>query len=135
MLDLVLMVGFVIATMRQAIALCSMRRAARFLSGKRPVEMVPPSLAPKFIIAIPVLREQAIIRETVRYFQQFRKSPDVRLVFITAERELTDCETSSKETTVDVLRSFKVNEDIFAHVHCPNRDGMKADQLNYLVEV
>lgn len=134
MLDFILATCFASGALRQVVTLFSMFRSARFLrSGVFTHSTVTPD-SPSLIVAIPVLEEQAIIEETVQYFSRLIKSTQSRLVIITSQRELNNNDGTS-QTTSEILQNLKECDDDFFHLHSTEVEGVKADQINYLVDM
>jgi len=85
----------------------------------------------KFVILIPLLREQAVAAKLVRRMEalDLGSVADARFVFITTSREGSG-KGSTAEIVEDVLR--KRPNPRFIHLHCDTGcDHYKADQLNY----
>lgn len=93
-----------------------------------------------FIIVIPVLREQKVIRETVNHFLNADYPKDkLTLLVVTTEREFVQSsqnETRSETTmvVVDRLKSEvneKYGQEIIQSIHYSDAQGKMVDQLNY----
>jgi hypothetical protein len=88
----------------------------------------------KFIILLPLLREQAIVAKLVRRMEalDLASVADARFVFITTSREGKG-KGSTAEILDNVLREQPHPQ--FIHLHCNTGcDRHKADQLNYALK-
>jgi len=118
---------------RQAFVLSGIVRSARFLrQGQDPR---PPSAggaaAPRFFIAVPALREAAILPETVAHFQALAAGHAATVVIITTERETGEAARhAAAGDTVAAAREL-AREGKCVHLHYPDPLGLKADQLNH----
>lgn len=94
----------------------------------------------KILIIIPCLREQSIIKETIDYFLNLIKNKDnVELIIVTTEKEKYEqflTKQEKKKTTFDVVNEYisenKINK--VKLLHYPHKDGIMADQLNYVLK-
>jgi hypothetical protein len=119
---------------RQVFVLVAVARSARFL---RQTHVTPPAVAATagsnhvFFIIVPILRETAIIAESVVHFAGLARGHAVTLVIVTTAREAAEesPHQGSKDTItlVDELTS----DGGFVHLHYPDAAGLKADQLNF----
>lgn len=84
------------------------------------------------IIAIPVLREQNCIEDTIKYFNTITKN--MPIVLITTQKEIKENLTNGK-TTQDIIKEKIVTkyENVY-WVNYPYTTGYMADQLNYMLE-
>lgn len=97
-------------------------------------------LSCKILIIIPCLREQNIIKETIDYFLNLINDKDnIELIIVTTEKEkyeqLLDKQKRNK-TTLDVVNEY-ISENKINKVklfHYPHKDGIMADQLNYVMK-
>lgn len=83
------------------------------------------------IVVIPVLREQNIIEDTVRYFNSLNY-PTLKLVIVTTEKEFSSPIVDNSYTTIDIVKKL-ISQYNLHWIHYPFTDGMKADQVNYAV--
>ncbi|MGD0935423.1 MAG: glycosyltransferase family 2 protein [Streptosporangiaceae bacterium] len=118
---------------RQGLVLAGIVRSARFLRQDR--DPRPPSpggaAAPRFFIAVPVLREAAILPGTVAHFQALACGHAATVVIITTEREAGEAARhAAAGDTVAAAREL-AREGKCVHLHNPNPQGLKADQLNH----
>lgn len=94
----------------------------------------------KILIIIPCLREQSIIKETMDYFLNLINDKDnIELIIVTTEKEKYEqflTEQENNKTTFDVVNEYisenKINK--IKLLHYPYKDGMMADQLNYVIK-
>ena len=118
---------------RQALVLFGIVRSTRFLRQDR--DPRPPSpggaAAPRFFIAVPVLREAAILPGTVAHFQALACGHAATVVIITTEREAGEAARhAAAGDTVAAAREL-AREGKCVHLHYPDPQGLKADQLNH----
>lgn len=97
----------------------------------------------KILIVIPCLREQSIIKETIDYFVKLIKNNDkIDLVIVTTEKEeyekslIKSINQSNDKTTFEVVNEYIYEKNLkkVKLFHYPNKAGMMADQLNYVIE-
>ncbi len=107
---------------------------------KRSLLSVGKNTKKRFIIIIPVLREQRIIRKTVNHFLNTDYPKDkLTLLIVTTEREFAQSKQDevTSETTITVVDRLKkeANEaygkEIVQSIHYPGVQGKMVDQLNY----
>ena len=94
----------------------------------------------KILIIISCLREQSIIKETIDYFLNLINDKDnIELIIVTTEKEKYEQILNKQEknkTTFDVVNEY-ISENNINRVklfHYPYKDGIMADQLNYVME-
>jgi len=78
-------------------------------------------------LLIPVYDEAAVIKSCVEHFEKFAQYPGVQVHYITTEKEGRD------GPTIAVLREL-ANCNSFTLRHYPQKDGTKADQLNWAIQ-
>ncbi len=86
----------------------------------------------KIVIAIPVLREQKCICDTVKYFKEIAQ--DIPIILITTQKEINENKNKQK-TTQDIINEKILGK--YENVYCINFPGTKgymADQINYMLE-
>ena len=95
---------------------------------------------PRFLLVIPVLREQAVIRAAILHFAEIRYDNDaLRVTFVTSERETVEPHPEHSMATSEVidreLEDWRSSggRDIFRRIHYPYVTGFMADQINYSV--
>lgn len=92
-----------------------------------------------FIILIPVLREQKIIKETFDFLLSLEYDfSKLKIVIITTEREFLDKKTLKQQpSTPEIVKQLiptlnkNLNKELFFNIHYLYRRGVKSDQLNY----
>jgi hypothetical protein len=118
------------ATARQAFVLAAVVRSRQFLA--QPLPAVPgPARSPVFRVVLPVLREAALLPATVEHMRTLARQHDAAVIVITTARE--DKEPGDSKAygdTVAVARELAA-QGRCVHLHYPDPDGVKADQLNY----
>ena len=114
--------------------------AKRKINSIRTYKSNDKTLDCKILIIIPCLREQSIIKETIDYFLNLIKDKDnIELIIVTTEKEkheqLLNKQRKNK-TTFDVVNEY-ISENKTNKVklfHYPYKDGIMADQLNYVMK-
>lgn len=86
----------------------------------------------QIIIAIPVLREQKCICDTVRHFKKITK--DIPIVLITTQKEIKE-NINNEKTTQNIIQEEILNkyENVY-WINYPYEKGYMADQLNYMID-
>jgi hypothetical protein len=121
--------GLVALLVRQLFVLGGVLRARRFLTtptrstatGREP---------PVFVMVVPVLRETAIITETIGHLQAIANTYAAPLVVVTTARE--DAEPADRRgPTTSALVGELAAAGRVTHLHYPDPAGLKADQLHY----
>lgn len=84
------------------------------------------------IIAIPVLREQNCIENTIKYFNAITK--DIPIILITTQKEIKENLTNEK-TTQDMIKEKIITKYKNVYwIDYPYTEGYMSDQLNYMLE-
>lgn len=84
------------------------------------------------IIAIPVLREQNCIENTIKYFNEIIK--DIPIILITTQKEIKENLTNEK-TTQDIIKEKIITKYKNVYwIDYPYTTGYMSDQLNYMLE-
>jgi hypothetical protein len=78
-------------------------------------------------LLIPAYEEAVVIKSCVEYFERFACYPGVSVCYITTEKEGKDGATNA------ILRELRKHYS-FSLLHYPQRDGFKADQLNWAIQ-
>src|SRR5438477_7990019 len=81
----------------------------------------------KLHLLIPVYKEAAVVKSCIEYFEKIAHYPGVQVYYITTEKEGMD------GATIVVLRELAKYYS-FSWLHYPQKDGMKADQLNWAMQ-
>lgn len=87
----------------------------------------------KIIIAIPCLREQSCIEDTIKYFTQIAN--DIPIVIITTQKEIFEYNNKKVITTQDIVKNkiLPKYKNVY-WINYPYNEGYMADQLNYMLE-
>ncbi|PJE64769.1 MAG: hypothetical protein COU90_00680 [Candidatus Ryanbacteria bacterium CG10_big_fil_rev_8_21_14_0_10_43_42] len=88
-----------------------------------------------FVVVIPVLREQRVLRETVEWFLSLDYPRDkLTIAIVTTEQEYTT--RADGQTTVELaaLLHDEYGHAVW-HIHYPETRGEKVHQLNYAISV
>lgn len=95
------------------------------------------SASENFIICIPMLREQKILPDTIKYFSNFDYPKDkYKVIIVTTSKETKE---NDKITTFDLASGFiqKVNKKLgiklFQIINYPKTKGMMSHQINYVI--
>jgi hypothetical protein len=108
----------------------SMRRSLAYLM--QPKEPYAGRLDVFYIIVIPVLREQHMVRNALAHFSGLLANREGCLVIVTNSRE--EHERAADEiTTQETLAGLQAQYS-FVHLDYPHSDGLKGDQLNFAAE-
>lgn len=115
---------------RQALVLRSVWRSRRFLTGPdQPVTTAAAATKePAVHVVLPVLREAPLLDEAVAHFAAM--VPAYRLVIVTTAREAHQRadHPDAPDTVAAAARLAAAGRCV--HLHSPDPDGVKADQLN-----
>ncbi len=86
----------------------------------------------ELVIAIPVLREQNCIEDTIKHFSMIAK--DIPIVLITTQKEVKENLTNEK-TTQDIIKEKIMTryKNVYL-INYPYTTGYMANQLNYMLE-
>jgi hypothetical protein len=128
-----LIAGLVAAgVVRQTFVLSAIVRSGRFLHhGQIPQ---PPDqddgVTPRFFIALPVLRESAVLREAVAHFRAVACGHAATVLVITTAREPAEAGRHAAAGDTIALARELAAEGSCVHVHYPDPLGLKGDQLN-----
>lgn len=86
----------------------------------------------EIIIAIPVLREQRCIENTIKHFCKITK--DIPIVLITTQKEI-DQNLTNEKTTQDIIQEKIIEKYKNVYwINYPYTTGYMANQLNYMLE-
>ncbi len=117
---------------RQCVVLAAVIRSARFLrTGQRVARAADDGLGHSFFVVVPVLRETAVIADTVGHLQAMTDGHDAQIIVVTTARE--SVEGAAGTTTADLVESLAAEGKI-VHLHYPDPAGIKADQVNYAAD-
>jgi cellulose synthase/poly-beta-1,6-N-acetylglucosamine synthase-like glycosyltransferase len=82
------------------------------------------------IILVPIYRETQIIVQTIDYFDELATKLNIKVLFITTERE----GSPTKNKTYQAARKLLDKEPNLVLEHYPKAHGSKAEQLNWAIE-
>lgn len=91
---------------------------------------------PCMLLIMCALREQSTLEDTVRYFLSIIPNTEkIKILLVTTERERVESPagTSPHEDTISVAARLASNHPAVRHLHFPDPQGVKADQMNYAV--
>jgi hypothetical protein len=86
-----------------------------------------------FYVVIPVLREASGLRETIKHFETLIESHEAKIIVVTTAREAAESHRYAAADTVALARQL-AHSGRFIHLHYPDPQGLKADQLNLAVD-
>lgn len=112
---------------RQLLILTAIVRSRTFLAAARPPAS-PAARAPTLFVVVPVLRETAIIAETIAHMESLAGGHLAQVVVVTTEREAA--EPLPGGNTASVVAELAATGK-FIHLHYPDPHGLKGDQLNF----
>jgi hypothetical protein len=132
-LPLVIVVVVATGALRQVFVLSAVVRSGRFL--RHGPEQGPSAagggVTPRFFIVVPVLREAAILPGAVTHLRAVTCHHAATVLVVTTARETAEAgRHSAAADTITLARELAAKGDC-AHVHYPDRLGLKGDQLNY----
>ena len=136
-LNTTLAVALGAATVRQALVLRSILRSHRFLQQ---APRVPTSASgsdkgeARIFILLPVLRESALLAQSVEHFADLARGHNAIVVVVTTERERAEQSPHTRKVDTISLAAKLAATGECVHLHYPNPQGVKADQLNFAVE-
>jgi hypothetical protein len=112
---------------RQLFIAAAAVRAARFLRQPPPTLPGHEDGAPVFFVVLPVLREAAVLADAVAHFEALAQNRAAQVVVVTTAREAVEARDDGTVALAEQLsRTGKV-----VHLHYPDPDGLKGDQLNF----
>jgi hypothetical protein len=82
-----------------------------------------------FFVIVPVLREAALLRDTVAHFQAVTHGRAAILAIVTTAREVAEAARPACDTVA--LARQLAGSGACIHLHSPDAAGLKGDQLNY----
>jgi hypothetical protein len=118
-------------TVRQALILAAIVRSRSFLRQRPevPGRPIPGQVPPRFFIVVPVLREAAILEETVAHFASVADGHAADVVLVTTAREAAEAPWHAAADTAGLARRLAA-QGRCVHVHSSDPLGLEADQLN-----
>lgn len=118
---------------RQSLTFFSTIKASKYISGESKFSSSTKNVSStRFLIFLPVLKEEEVLEETISYFLEFVGTDD-RIIVITTERERKSLDQKSDTDTIKLADSLK-SKYRFVHLHYPEKEGVKSDQLNWAVD-
>lgn len=136
MFNILIIILLIICIARQAFFLISIRKSSMFLKNMCKDDENY-QIHNKFIILIPVLKEEELILDTVIYFDKLRQyyKDKVTIVFITTQREYSGYNHNDMlfPNTINLLQCVSTANK-FKCIHYPFCNGLKSDQINFCVE-
>jgi Glycosyl transferase family group 2 len=120
---------------RQLAILAAVARSARVL---RQPPAHPPrqadNQAPVFFVVIPVLREAAVIADAVAHFEALAHGHAAQVIVVTTQREAAEAaDRGDADNTVALVQALAGTGKV-VHLHYPDSDGLKGDQLNFAAQ-
>jgi Glycosyl transferase family group 2 len=136
-LNTALSAALLAATLRQALVLRSILRSHRFLRQATHPAASPGTGSngePRVFILLPVLRESALISQSVQHFNGVARGHNAVVVVITTERERAEAAPRGERIDTVTLAAQIAADGECLHLHYPDVRGVKADQLNFAVQ-
>jgi hypothetical protein len=103
-----------------------------------------------FFVVLPVLREAAVIAEAVAHFETLAQRHSAQVIVVTTQREAVQASTGGNDraddrandggvrgradTSTIALAQQLARVGKVIHLHYPDPDGLKADQLNFAAQ-
>jgi Glycosyltransferase like family 2 len=119
---------------RQMFVLSAIVRSRRFLRSGNPTTPAGRArgdVQPRFFIVVPVLREAALLGESVARFRAMACGHEATVMIVTTARETAEAHRhGTAGDTIELAREL-ARQGKCVHVHYPDRAGHKSDQLNY----
>ncbi|MEV4201490.1 glycosyltransferase [Micromonospora globbae] len=112
---------------RQLFVLTAIVRSRAFLAAAPSPACTAPG-TPALFVVIPVLRETAIIAETIEHMVTLADGHRAHVIIVTTEREVI--EPSPGGDTATVVAELATTGK-FIHLHYPDLRGLKGDQVNF----
>lgn len=131
LLDLVTAVPMAGILLRQLVVLAAVARSARFLRQPPPQMEGRQEPSPVFFVVLPVLREASVIVEAVTHFEGLVHGHRAQIVVVTTEREHVEAPRHGVDADTVALVEQLADAGKVVHLHYPDPDGLKGDQLNY----
>ncbi len=122
---------------RQCFVLAAIVGSARFLrAGRAPVSGVASDdeRGPTFLVVVPMLRETAIVGDAVPHFQAMTEGHTAQLVVVTTAREAAEESAAEGAITTGTIVEGLAAAGKLVHLHYPDPNGIKADQVNYAAD-
>jgi hypothetical protein len=119
--------------LRQAFVLSAIVRSGRFLhhgQDERP-SRTGSEETPRFFIVVPVLREAAILPTAIGHFRALTHGYPATVVIVTTAREAAEAGGHLAAADTIALAERLAGKGCCVHLHYPDRQGLKGDQLNY----
>jgi hypothetical protein len=114
---------------RQCFVLAAVVRSARFLRrGRGPIPPADDGSGPTFFIVVPMLRETAIVADTVRHMQAMAEGHSAQVIIVTTAREAAKGHATGAAATASIVGALAAGGKL-VHLHYPDPSGLKADQL------
>lgn len=129
-LSLITAAAVAAGVIRQIFVLGAIARSGRFLRRGRS-ERPGGVDTPRFFIVVPVLRESAILHETVAHFQSVAQGHAAIIVIVTTAREIAEASKRTIAGDSVAVAARLAGEGKCIHLHYPDPMGLKSDQLNY----
>lgn len=87
---------------------------------------------PDLCVMIAALNEYKELIDTIKWIKTIPYPGKLEIYIVTSNKEKCDV----KKTTMDFIDEYITNEggEEIIHIHCPEKDGNKASQLNYVLK-
>jgi len=120
---------------RQVAVLLGILRSRRFLQDSVVSKHVPEQVGdtPVFYVVIPVLREAEGLRRAIDHFEALIEAHTAEIIIVTTAREAAEAAHHPNAGDSVAVAKDLTNSGRAAHLHYPDPQGLKADQLNFAV--
>lgn len=122
---------------RQLVIAAAVARSARFLRQPPPLPRQADERAPVFFVVLPVLREAAVIADAVAHFEALAHGHAAQVIVVTTQREAAEAPHGKggggDGDTVALVERLAATGKV-THLHYPDPDGLKGDQLNFAAQ-
>ncbi|HEV2374108.1 MAG TPA: glycosyltransferase family 2 protein [Streptosporangiaceae bacterium] len=115
---------------RQVFILSAIVRSGRFLR-QRGAPVPTRQEEPEFFVVLPVLREAALLGETVAHFRALAHGHPATVVVVTTARETAEAHMHGEAGDTIAAAEALAQRGECVHLHYPDPTGVKGDQLNY----
>jgi hypothetical protein len=116
---------------RQLFITAAAVRSARFLRQPPPTLPEHEHGAPVFFVVLPVLREAVVLADAVAHFEALAQGHAAQVVVVTTARETVEARDDGSDDGTIVLAEQLARTGKVVHLHYPDPDGLKGDQLNF----
>lgn len=120
---------------RQLFVLGAVLRSRRFLQNSQEPSEATDQIGemPIFYVVIPVLREAAGLQQAIAHFEALAERHDAQVLVVTTARETAEADHHPEAGDTVAVAEELGRDSKSIHLHCPDPQGFKADQVNFAV--